>query len=518
LRRNDASDTVIEGLAIDLLFQRAGLRPQEAIRMRKGRRFTLLAPGLLLALGTLSGCPSRDVSAVLPNQSKEQQKEIPVTLNRNIDILWVIDNSGSMEQEQVSLARNFPEFVRVLEGIEGGLPDIHMGVVSSDMGTAPHDIDAKCEDSDNGVLQVLDCPALDGGVRYIEDISTGEEGGRQRNYTGDLADQFSCMAQLGINGCGFEQHLGAMKAALENTDENAGFLRDDAFLAVIFIQDEDDCSTFDNDIFGGAGDDDRDSEFGEYSSFRCFEYGTDCEPSAERETGPRDNCVPADDSPYIEPVATYVDFLRNLKDSPNQVIVAEVTGPTEPVIVGEDPDSQPRANQLWVEPACVVCPGGGDDCSASFGSEGEALVAAAPSIRMKAFLDGFPQRSTFQSICNYNKETDDVDLSGALTQIALLLKRVVGNPCIEGNLADSNPNQDGRQVECKVSDVRDLDLETEEEFPIASCDDSGSAPCFRLAEDPSCGTETNIALEIDRGEPPQDPPPNTTVVARCLVE
>jgi hypothetical protein len=34
----------------------------------------------------------------------------------------------------------------------------------------------------------------------------------------------------------------------------------------------------------------------------------------------------------------------------------------------------------------------------------------------------------------------------------------------------------------------------------------------------SCATDSNLALEIDRGEPPQDPPDGTTVVVRCLVE
>ena len=45
--------------------------------MRIARRLAPSALLLVLCLGTLSGCPSRDVSAVAPNQSKEQQKEIP---------------------------------------------------------------------------------------------------------------------------------------------------------------------------------------------------------------------------------------------------------------------------------------------------------------------------------------------------------------------------------------------------------------------------------------------------------
>lgn len=491
--------------------------------MRIGRRLALLAPVLTFCLANLTGCPSRDVSAVEPNQAKEQQKEIPVNLNRDIDILWVIDNSSSMEQEQASLRANFPEFIRVLETIEGGLPNIHMGIISSDVGAGR--VDPKCYDratetepedidGDNGILQVKeDCPALQGGVRYIEDIATSEDGTeRQRNYTGNLADQFACMADLGTNGCGFEQHLESVKRALENDEENEGFLRNDAFLAVIFIQDEDDCSARNTDIFGGALNDSRSDTFGEFSSYRCFEYGTDCDPDSERTPGPRDNCVAVEEGEYIESVSTYIDFMKGVKDDPSKVIVAAVTGPTGPVTILEDPD---KNDQLWLQPACVVCDGGGDECSGKFGSEGEAIVAAAPAIRMNDFLAGFPQRSTFQNICTYDEEANDVDLSGALTQIALLLKKVVGNPCLDGKLTDTEPSIDGFQPDCRVSDVRDLNLDTEEEFPIPACEDSGT-PCFRVVQDASCNTETNLSLEIDRGD--QEPPSNTTVVVRCLVE
>jgi hypothetical protein len=488
--------------------------------MRIGRCFVLLAPVLTVGVGTLTGCPSRDVSAVDPSQAKEEQKEIPVNLNRDIDILWVIDNSGSMRQEQESLARNFPEFIDVLNTIEGGLPDIHMGIISSNVGTGDDGLESNCEDDgDNGILQVGTCPALTGGVRFIEDIAIDDDGtNRQKNYSGDLADQFSCMAQLGIGGCGFEQHLESMRRALENTDENAGFLREDAFLAVIFIQDEDDCSASNTALFGGSRDDTRDSEFGEYSSFRCFEYGTACDPDAERTLGPRDNCVPDDESDYIEQVSTYIDFLKGVKDDPDQLIVAAITGPTGPVTVVEDADPD-KNDQLWVPPACLVCDGGGATCDARLRSDGDAIVAAAPAVRMNAFLGGFPGAATLQDICAYDPAINDVDLSGALNEIADLVVREIGNPCIEGILADSDPNAGGLQVECRVSDVSNLNKDDEEEFPIPPCDDSSEIPCFRLVEDNNCSaTPTGLALDINRGDPPQDAPPNTTVVARCLVE
>ena len=36
-------------------------------------------------------------------------------VDQKLDLLFVVDNSGSMAQEQASLARNFPLFMRELE-------------------------------------------------------------------------------------------------------------------------------------------------------------------------------------------------------------------------------------------------------------------------------------------------------------------------------------------------------------------------------------------------------------------
>ena len=481
-------------------------------------RRALILPLLTVGLPVLSGCPNRDVSAVDPNQSKEQQKEIPVSLNRDIDILFMIDDSGSMRQEQESLASNFPRFIEVLESIEGGLPNVHLGVISSNVGTGPvgGGGDSCAGNGDNGDLLVKDtCPALNGGARFIEDVVVDEETGtRSFNYTGDLAAQFSCMAQLGTTGCGFEQHLESVKRALDpGNANNAGFLRDDAFLAVIFIQDEDDCSTTTagREMFDPSQDD-RDAPLGELSSFRCFEFGTTCEPADERSFGPRDNCAPGDDdTDYMEDTSVYVDFLKGLKADPSKVIVAGIMGDRENadgvVMVGEDESKTPP--ELWTEPVCTVCPGGATSgCSLSPTDPDGALVAAAATVRMRNFLDAFPQRSTWQNICTYDPATNDINLSGGLVQIATLLKKVIGSPCLDGNLS--------MPLDCRVSDVANLNQDNQEEFPIPSCDDSG-APCWRTEDDRAqCpDTETGLVLKIDRTGPPPD---NTTVVVRCLVE
>ena len=83
-----------------------------------------------------TGCIGREVAEVEPNQNKEQYKDIPVLVNRDIDILFLIDNSGSMTEEQASLVANFNRFINVLETIEGGLPNVHIGVVSTDVGVS----------------------------------------------------------------------------------------------------------------------------------------------------------------------------------------------------------------------------------------------------------------------------------------------------------------------------------------------------------------------------------------------
>jgi hypothetical protein len=388
-----------------------------------------IAAAVALALApALAACPDRDLSEVVPTQHKEELLDVPVELNRDIDLLFVIDNSGSMEEEQASLAANFPAFIDRLETIEGGLPNIHLGVVSSDVGAGPWNI-AMCDgDGDNGMLQttarVAGCSPPSGA--FISDVAD-DAGGRVINYTGSLADTFSCIARLGTTGCGFEQHLESMRRALDGSNAfNAGFLRDDAYLAVIFIADEDDCSTRDAQMFDTSASD----ALGPLSSFRCFEFGVDCETGNDdpRAPGPRTGCTPREGSAYMHGVQEYVDFLRGLKDDDRLVITAGIVGNADPVAVGSDPE---RPENPALVPSCQSGAGRAD-----------------PAVRLTWLLDQFPERNAFTTICNEN-------LADALEIIAELLKDVIGNPCLEATPADVAPELAGTQVECVVSDVVD---------------------------------------------------------------
>src|SRR5688572_472844 len=250
-------------------------------------------PVLALVLMGAAGCPGREVAKVDPNQAKEQYHDIPVEVNRDIDILFVIDNSGSMAEEQASLATNFNRFVNVLENIEGGLPNIHLGVISSDLGAGPFNISDCDGNGDNGALQNAprDGACSPPAGAFISDIAN-PDGSRTNNYTGTLAETFSCIAKLGIDGCGFEHHLESMKRALNGSQQkNNGFLREDAFLAVIFVADEDDCSAADTQVFD-TSQTGVDDPLGPLSSFRCFEFGVECDVPNPRQVGPRQECHP----------------------------------------------------------------------------------------------------------------------------------------------------------------------------------------------------------------------------------
>jgi hypothetical protein len=129
-----------------------------------------------------------------------------------VDVLWVVDNSGSMYEEQEALAGNFGGFIGWAQTL--GV-DYHIGVTSTDM-----------EDPDHtGKLQ--------GTIRVIDPATPNPN------------EVFGDNVRLGTDGSPYEMGLAASHAALSPpllTGYNAGFLRDDAKLTVIYVSDEEDQS------------------------------------------------------------------------------------------------------------------------------------------------------------------------------------------------------------------------------------------------------------------------------------
>jgi hypothetical protein len=460
------------------------------------RRLPVFVPFLVIVI-TMStvACNSREVASIEPDQVVEEKVDIGVETNRNIDFLFVIDNSGSMSGEQDSLALNFPLLMDALDDPLLGLPSVHIAVVTTDVSTAPY-VGGRCVDGgDKGdmVASGVGCQGPSGS--FIRDIGR-EDGSRDRNYTGDLSEVFSCIARVGIEGCGFEQSLEAMRLALDNNPNNEGFLRDDALLAIVFITDEDDCSAGDTRIFDRDGaQNSPTSELGVLGSFRCFEFGVECDGASPRVAGVRENCVPKSDSPFLTNVNEFVEFVRSKKPFPDsQIFVAAIAGPTSPVEVLQD------------EGESIL----------GFSCEGTGLGEAVPPIRLKSFLDSFPGRNTLASICGD-------DLAAALAQIGGDIDDV-SKPCVLGRLADTDPSTPELEPECSVSEVRFPNTDQEVETLLAECnnlgapDSSSNLPCYTLLAESDC-TEypTGLALEVHYGEG-YPVPPGTRAVARCVGE
>lgn len=180
------------------------------------------------------------------------------------EVLFLIDNSGSMVQEQTTLALAFPLFLETFfaEAEARGLePSLNVGVISTDMGTLGRTL-ATCDDAldgDDGCLLNRPDPVVPGCSPSYPTWLRRDPSNAATYPTDRMAQDLACLATLGTAGCGFEQHFAAVrKALIDHTAPggcNEGFVQgsyaaDDggavvitpSVTAVIVVSDEDDCS------------------------------------------------------------------------------------------------------------------------------------------------------------------------------------------------------------------------------------------------------------------------------------
>lgn len=137
-----------------------------------------------------------------------------------IDILFVIDNSCSMGDEQQSMATNFASFIQWASNLK---VDFQIGVTTTDTGGSP----------------------IGGSVTPGELV--GPKGDKILTAaTPNLQAAFTQRVRVGTNGGGTEAGLEGAKQALSHplitTGVNKGFLRKDASLSIIAVSDEPDQS------------------------------------------------------------------------------------------------------------------------------------------------------------------------------------------------------------------------------------------------------------------------------------
>ena len=318
--------------------------------------------------------------------------------SRAVDILFLIDDSSDMRSAQTKLEVNVPSFIRSLETLPGGLPDIHIAVISSDMGAGDGSVAGCVGDGKGGRFQYTArgaCTAtnLAPAATFISNV------GGVANYTGNLDTVLTCIAMLGEYGCGFEHQLAAIVRALGADGqpvpvENRGFLRPNAFLFVVLVTGEDDCSG-PAALFDTAANTTLASPLGPPSNFRCNEFGHLCSGSKPPRRAPNGNitdtatltdCVPAEASGMLTPVATFVSQLRSVKPFPDQqIVVSAITGPATPYAVH------------WQNPSTADTgpwPAMTHSCTAADTSY------ADPSVRITAFVSSFGANGRVMSICD----------------------------------------------------------------------------------------------------------------------
>jgi len=157
-----------------------------------------------------------------------------------VDILFVIDNSGSMADEQQKLIANFPGFAEEIQSTLGEVDGYNVGVVTSD--------DYWNVFASPGInADAMECRVLGGLVTAnpTQACTPYAAGNRFMTEADDLATRFACAANVGDQGIGLEQMGGAaVNALLPSLSApggcNDGFLRDDALLILVLITDEDD--------------------------------------------------------------------------------------------------------------------------------------------------------------------------------------------------------------------------------------------------------------------------------------
>ncbi len=392
----------------------------------------------------------------------------------SLDILFLVDNSFSMLDEQRALADALPDFFDRLGAF--GLPSIHVGVISPDLGGFDGAIPICQGHGDGGALQVT--PRIEGcqppsPEPWIRDTRSGNI--RLTNYQGTLAESFACIGQLGTQGCGFEQHLAAIERATSPDHVgNAGFLRSDAKLAVIILADEDDCSASDRRLFEWQDD----PELGPPGSFRCSEFGLRCDGrSLEQRPGVFEECVVWTESPYLEEPRLYAQTLLDRKGE-GSVFVAAIVAPGSGVEVVPDP----MTGGYRIADVC-----------------GALNSDAIPGIRFQAFLDHFPGSSRRYSICG-------ADFKDEFAQLGQDLAALGGGPTCLAPYA-------GEPASCRVFDVVDLGGVGEVRNEIKRCT-GANTPCFELkaSRDTCPATDHNLLLTVDR---PRTPVPGTVLVVEC---
>lgn len=237
-----------------------------------------LVAGLTAALAfTMIACEKNSRSFSLLSQSQSFQQNASNFTQRKVDILWVVDNSGSMQSSQANLAASFSSFINQFQSL--GI-DYHMAVTT----TSAYMANSYFNNNQNSYMP-NNAKFMDGTT---ESYGLGHTGVFVMTPQNTTAAIFQKNISIGIpnpasQSTGDERAFSSfVQALIDPTNVASGFRRPDAFLSIIILSDEDDFS-------GNAS--------------QCDHFDRNC---ASHYVGDKNYNAGA---PYLQPVSYYTGWL-----------------------------------------------------------------------------------------------------------------------------------------------------------------------------------------------------------------
>lgn len=521
--------------------------------------------------GASDAPPWSDASSVVPGFSDIYITVAPI---RQLDLVVMIDNSPSMAGKQAKFNAQLPKLLQALKDpSDGTLPDLRVAIIDSDLGTGGAYSSGSCgPNSNNGNMPygdlgkfqmrgALGCGVTDSTASYLE-----YKNGHPVNFAGDISAVFACLAtNVGTLGCGMEHQLQAFEFALTakgiGNDQQRTMLREQAYLGLVFLTDEDDCSAATNDgMFG-----DKVELRGESASLRCATRShacggknltssppdypttaaftsdvatckarTDACPNAT-DGNPddwTDTSVPTSCSP-LKDVRKLAQEIKELKQNPDeQILVAGIFGVPIPgqnvpykIDLVPNPNTadtaHPQVYDLW--PICYD-PQHFQATDASTYNADDVGWGATAGLRESAFVDEFGANGLKFSIC-------ESDYSGAMSGIGLAIAKKLTNLCVDAPLADADPIQPGVQPTCDLRiSTPTVDLSGKiiyvesasslPQCPAGSTNGNVAEDCWQFVDDPArCPVNGQLVTLLRTASEIETGPlaPGTKLHLRCQV-
>jgi hypothetical protein len=183
----------------------------------------------------VSACGRSPLLVAAADDEGPAPQDFPPTSCEEVDILFVIDDSPSMGDNQRKLVENYDVFVEGVTSIAESRARVHLGVVTTD----------KYAYNVTGCQELGDLVVQTGG-HGSSDAMCGPyaDGGNYMTDADDIDTAFRCAAKVGTTGATHERPMeaaiNAIGGGIEGTSAcNQGFVRDGAMLVVVFVTDED---------------------------------------------------------------------------------------------------------------------------------------------------------------------------------------------------------------------------------------------------------------------------------------